>query len=125
MFVFNTAFNELMYLCIRINHHFKMKPTSNFVEQLSPHLFWDTDPNQIDPVIHRAFLIGRILSHGLLSDWLLLKATIDRETIRSTVLELRYMDKYSLHFCMAYFNEPIQNFRCYNYEQLNPAHWNY
>jgi hypothetical protein len=102
-----------------------MLATANFVEKLSPHLFWDTDKSQIDLVVHRPFLVERIMSHGLLSDWLLLKATFSREELRTTVLQLRYMDKYSLHFCMAYFDEPIQNFRCYNYAQSNPAHWNY
>jgi hypothetical protein len=102
-----------------------MQKTNDFIENLSPHLFWDTDKQQIDPVLHRAFLVERIMSHGLLSDWLLLKAHYSHEVLRATVLQLRYMDKYSLHFCMAYFNEPIQHFRCYNYAQSNPAHWNY
>ena len=28
------------------------------------HLFWDTDPDQLDPEQHRAYIIERVLEHG-------------------------------------------------------------
>ena len=102
-----------------------MQSTTLLIENLSPHLFWDVDKTNVDVMQHKSFLVERVMSHGLLADWLLLKKTYTKETLRETVLQLRYMDKYSLHFCMAYFDEPITNFRCYNFAQSNPAHWDY
>ena len=111
--------------------HSKIKAIMNIatenslIENLSPHLFWDVDKASIDVTQHQAFLVERVMSHGLLTDWQLLKTVYSKEILRKIVLQLRYMDKYSLHFCIAYFNEPITNFRCYNFAQSNPAHWNY
>ena len=91
----------------------------------SPYLFWDTERDKIDFDKNKAYVIERILSHGMLTDWFALKALYGTETIRKVVLQLRHLDKYSLHFCAAYFNEPLENFRCYNYAQSIPVHWEY
>ena len=95
------------------------------VNDFSGYLFWDADKNAIDLTASKAYIIERILSHGMLTDWLLLKELYGKETIKEVVLKLRHLDKYSLHFCSTYFDEPIQNFRCYNFTRSNPTHWNY
>lgn len=92
---------------------------------LSNHLFWDVDRTKVDFDQRKAWVIERVLSHGMLSDWDTIKKYYSEQVIRQVVLELRYLDKYSLHFCAAYFNEPIQHFRCYTYGQSNPGHWDY
>ncbi|MDX2133764.1 MAG: hypothetical protein SFV52_03225 [Saprospiraceae bacterium] len=89
------------------------------------YLFWDADPARIDLEKSKAYVIERVLSHGMVSDWRLLNRLYDRQTLLNTVLQLRYLDKRSLHFCAAYFDVPIEDFRCYTYAQSNPAHWNY
>lgn len=91
----------------------------------SPYLFWDTNASQIDFTQSKAYVVERVLSHGLLSDWYALKELYGKETIREVVLSLRHLDKYALHFCSAYFDEPIEKFRCYTYAQSNPTHWDY
>lgn len=85
----------------------------------SPYLFWDTNPAQIDFVQSKAYVVERVLSHGMLSDWYALKALYGKDAIREVVLNLRHLDKYALHFCAAYFDEPIEKFRCYTYAQSN------
>lgn len=91
----------------------------------SSHLFWDTDRTQIDFEKSKSWVIERVLSHGMLSDWYGIKAYYGKEIIRDVVLKLRYLDKRSLHFCSAYFDMPINEFRCYNYALSNPGHWDY
>jgi hypothetical protein len=91
----------------------------------SSYLFWDTDRSRIDFEKNKSWVIGRVLSHGMLSDWEKIKTCYGKETIRTVVLNLRYLDKRSLHFCAAYFGVPIEQFRCYNYAVSNPGHWDY
>ena len=91
----------------------------------SSHLFWDTDRTKIDFDKSKPWVIERVLSHGMLSDWYRIKAYYGKEVIREVTLKLRYMDKRSLHFCSAYFDTPINEFRCYNYALSNPGHWDY
>ena len=91
----------------------------------SDYLFWDADKSNIDFDKNKAYVIERVLSHGMLSDWYALKALYGKETIREVVLQVRHLDKYALHFCAAYFNEPLERFRCYNYAQSIPVHWDY
>jgi hypothetical protein len=91
----------------------------------SNYLFWDTDKSQLDLDKQKRYVIERVLSHGMLSDWHLIKKLYDIETMRKEVLQMRYLDRYALSFCVAYFDEPKTNFRCYTWEQSNPSHWSY
>lgn len=91
----------------------------------SNYLFWDVDKYNIAFDKRKSWVIERVLSHGMLSDWEQIKAYYGKEIIREVVMQLRYMDKRSLHFCAAYFDVPISKFRCYTYAQSNPGHWDY
>jgi hypothetical protein len=95
------------------------------VEDFSASLFWDVDKTQLDFEKNKRFVIERTLTHGTLSDWLLLKAHYGKPTIKAESMQVRYLDKRTLAFCAAYFNEPINNFRCYILKQSIPSHWDY
>ena len=95
------------------------------MKNFSNHLFWDIDKTQIDFDNSKPFIIERVMSHGLLSDWFLLKELYGLEVIRQVVLTCRYLDKSCLNFCSTYFNEPKENFRCYKLAQSIPTHWDY
>ncbi len=94
-------------------------------QHFSDYLFWDIDRSKLDLQKSKPYIIERVLSHGMLSDWYLIKELYGKQTIKEVVLQLRYLDRYSLHFCSAYFDEPLNHFRCYNYTQSNPGHWVY
>lgn len=94
-------------------------------KDFSGYLFWDVDCAKIDFIQSKAYVIERVLSHGMLTDWYKIKDYYGLDTIREVVLNLRYLDTRSLHFCAAYFDVPIEKFRCYTYAQSNPGHWNY
>ncbi len=95
------------------------------IGNFSNYLFWDVDKTKLEPEKSKVYIIDRVLSHGMLSDWYLIKALYGKEAIRQVALNMRHLDRSVLHFCAAYFDEPLTNFRCYNYTQSNPAHWNY
>ncbi len=70
-------------------------------KDFSGYLFWDVDCSKIDFIKSKAYVIERVLSHGMLTDWYKIKDYYGLDTIREVVLNLRYLDKRSLHFCSA------------------------
>jgi hypothetical protein len=100
--------------------------TSNVkIEDFSPSLFWDVNKATLDLENNKRFIIERTLTHGTLSDWFLIKIHYGKNTIKSESMQIRYLDKQTLHFCAAYFKVSIQDFRCYILQQSNPSHWDY
>ncbi len=102
-----------------------MKKKQLKIADFSPSLFWDVDKATLDVELHRRFIIERTLTHGTLSDWLLIKSYYGKATIKTESMQMRYLDKQTLAFCSAYFHEPLQNFRCYILKQSTPSHWDY
>jgi uncharacterized protein (UPF0262 family) len=95
------------------------------VSDFSASLFWDIDKTKLDFKKNRRFIVERTLMHGTLSDWFLLKEYYGKAIIKAESMQIRYLDKQTLSFCVTYFNESIQNFRCYTLRQSNPSHWDY
>lgn len=108
-----------------LNNNSNRDERTGISKKFSTYLFWDTDSTKINFEKNKPYVIERVLSHGMLSDWFELKQLYGLPTIHQVVLQLRYLDKYALHFCAAYFDEPLNNFRYYNYTQSNLTHWNY
>lgn len=102
-----------------------MKKTALNVADFSASLFWDIDKTQLDFEKNRRFVIERTLMRGTLSDWFLIKKHYGKALIKAESMQARYLDKHTLSFCAAYFNEPIQHFRCYILKQSNHTHWDY
>jgi hypothetical protein len=93
------------------------------LEHFSKHLFWDVDRSELDLVKHRKFIIQRVLGHGLIGDWRLLKQCYAIDLIVSTAQRLRMLDPKSLSFIACIGNVPKETFRCYSTIQSSPIHW--
>jgi len=92
---------------------------------LSKTLFWDVDLNDLDAERNAQHIIEKVLFIGTLSDF---KKTIEfygKEKVKQMAKKIRFMDDRQHHFCSIYFNEPLNNFRCYTIKQLNQTHWSY
>lgn len=72
--------------------------------ELSPHLFWDTDPSRIDPEEHAPWLVKRVLEYGRWSDWQALLEAYGRERLAKIVTEIRTLEPRSAAFARAYFS---------------------
>lgn len=95
------------------------------ISNLSPTLFWDVDRDTIDTEKHAPYIVQRVVSMGTWEDFKLIKAFYGMPGLREIVTNLRYLDDRVLHFCSAYFDVPITEFRCYTQKQLNRPSWNY
>ena len=102
-----------------------MEETTITVGDFSKNLFWDSNVSTLDFEKHRNSIIERVLTHGTLDDWFLIKKRYGKDAIKTAAMQLRYLDKRALAFCSAYFDEPINRFRCYIFAQSNPTHWDY
>ena len=90
--------------------------------ELRQSLFWDTDVNALDLKKHQKAIIERILMRGLLEEFQSIMQYYGKDTIKSTALKARYLDKRTLAFCSTIFETPKAKFRCYKLEQLNLSH---
>ncbi len=99
--------------------------TNNLKNNLSQSLFWDVNIDDINEEIHAKFIIERVLSRGTLEDFKLIKLFYGEEKLKTLVVDIRNLDKKVLSFCVAYFDIPKTDFKCYNYKLLNQIPSNY
>ncbi len=93
--------------------------------QLSKRLFWDVDFENIDWDKNAPYVVERIISKGKWGNFKTILEYYGTSGIKDIIINLRYLDSRTLHFCSVYFNIPLTKFRCYNIWQSNQQHWNY
>ena len=98
---------------------------SDLIQRLSPHLFWDVNPGELETDRSKNLIIKRVLEYGLWEDWLLLKKFYGLETITNTTQTFRELDPRSLAFIAQLSGVPREKFKCYTTKQLTPQHWNF
>lgn len=86
---------------------------SNYVESLSPTLFWDTPLENIDDQKNRRFIINRVLERGNREDWLLTLNFYSLNVIVKEAQQMRSLDPKALAYIACVGNVPKESFRCY------------
>ncbi len=92
---------------------------------LSKTLFWDVDLDDLDAERNALFVIERVLTRGT---WDEFKGTLSfygKTKVAKLASQIRYLDDIVLEFCVTYFKQPKNTFKCYIQKQLTPSHWNY
>jgi len=84
---------------------------------LPANLFWDTDPDTIDDISHKRFIIKRVVQKGSLEDWNIIRKFYGMDVLKLEIMEIRDLDKKSLSFFSLIFNEEKEKFRCYSTKQ--------
>lgn len=95
------------------------------ISKLSKHLFWDVDRNTLNFDNNKAYIIKQVLEYGLMEDWKMIYQYYGISTIVQEVRLFRELDKKALSFISLVANTPLEKFRCYNYQQSIPQHWNF
>ena len=103
----------------------QMKLIENIAHQLSRSLFWDVDPETVDPDKNVLFIVERVLTRGTWEEFQLIITHYGKESVGSSATQIRYLDKKTLSFCAGYFNIPKEKFKCYLQQQLHQTHWDY
>jgi hypothetical protein len=99
--------------------------TEKSILGLTKSLFWDVDPQSIDPDKHVEYIVERVITLGTMEDFTILKEIYGKAKIKKVVKKLRYLNDRDLNFCSLYFNVPKIEFRCYITKQSNQTLWDY
>jgi len=95
------------------------------IDKFSPHLFWDVSRSSLDMTKDKAYIIKQVLEYGLINDWKLIQNYYGIKKIGETAKSFRELDDKSLSFIATLSKTPKKLFRCYNYQQSIPQHWNF
>ena len=102
-----------------------MSELHNDIMDFSPHLFWDFDRSNISTAHPIAQVVERVLTYGLLKDWILVLSLYGFDAVIRTATELRNLDARTLCFLVNISGIPKEKFRCYFTRQSMPPHWNF
>ena len=100
------------------------RPNSN-ISQLSPHLFWEYDSDDLDIVKDKDLIILRVLEYGGKEDWKFVQETYSIDEIRNAAVNSRSLDEVAMNFVAIYTETAIEEFRCYKQKQLTPHYSGY
>ena len=92
------------------------------LEDLSRHLFWDVNINELDLQKNRKQIIQRVLDYGLMDDWYIIQNYYGIKEIAEIALTIKDLDKKSASFISLISKIPKEKFLCY---QSTPTHWNF
>ena len=87
------------------------------LEALSPGLFWDVDPGQIDPLTHRDFIIVRCVERGCRRDVQKIWDFYGPEQIRNSLLDAPSLGKKTIAFFANQFELPPTAFRAHHRQE--------
>ncbi len=94
-----------------------------FFDRFSRHLFWDVNREELSLDKHRKFIVQRVIGHGQIQDWHLLRQCYPLEVIVATAQKLRALDPKSLSFIACMGGVSKETFRCYTSRQSSQTHW--
>ncbi len=97
---------------------------SPFVQSLSRSLFWDVDPETVDEVKHRRFIIQRVLERGNFEELKELIAHYSMPVVIAEAQRIRSLDPVTLSFAACLGNVSEESFRCYSMLHLSTQPWN-
>ena len=98
---------------------------NKIINKLSKHLFWDVYRDTLDLDNNKSYIIKQVLEYGLIGDWRMIYKYYGISTIAKEAQDFRELDKKALSFVSVLSKTPIEEFRCYNYQQSTPIHWNF
>jgi len=100
-----------------------VKNPDEFIQSLSPHLFWDVNQLNVDADKNKQFVIERVLEYGFTVDWKAALKFYGAENIVSAAKNARYLETNAMHFVSKVFNVNLEEFRCYKFKQSTQNFW--
>jgi len=87
------------------------------ITDFSPHLFWDMKPGSADLVKHQRLIVERVIQRGSRKDLDLLQMVYNRETIRTIIRQIAWLNEKDMVFVHVYFDIPFLEMKCYTKRQ--------
>ncbi|MCC5850726.1 MAG: hypothetical protein JJU29_21775 [Verrucomicrobia bacterium] len=86
----------------------------DFIQKLSPTLFWDVDPATVDASRHKRFVICRVMDRGTREDVRLAWDHYSNDEIREALLGARTLHAKTIAYFAVIFQLPREVFRAYD-----------
>jgi hypothetical protein len=83
-------------------------------------IFWDVSFEKLDYDAKASFIIERVFERGDVEDIRQCRRYYGDEAIRTILLKAKYLPLDRIYLASAIIEEPLNAFRCYNLQQLNP-----
>ena len=84
-----------------------------FLRNLSQYLFWDCNVEMLDPNIDKKLILERVFTRGTENDEREVFNYYGKETVKNTVLDIKYFDKKTLNYLSVIFGISKERFKCY------------
>lgn len=94
-------------------------------QTLNKSLFWDVDPEKIDLIKHRRFILERVINYGTLDNLKEIFRIYGQQKIKKDIYYLKNLSNKSLNFVSFFFSIPKEQLTCYTKKLSNREHWNY
>lgn len=83
-------------------------------------IFWDVDFEQLDYHEKANFVIERVFERGDIDDVKNCRRFYGDKKVAEALLNAKYLPVQTIFFASAIIDKPIEDFRCYKLNQLNP-----
>lgn len=93
-----------------------MSAATDFLDQLSAHLFWDVDRCSVDPDANAGFLLPRIMERGTRADVLVAWEFYGEARVQEVLLTAPSLTRKTIAFFANQFQLPRDAFRAYQRE---------
>jgi hypothetical protein len=93
------------------------KPLNSFIQNLSPHLFWDSDVATLDPEFHSGYIITRVMDRGSLDDVKKVWDAYGVEKVREVLTHCRSLNRRTICFFANRFGIEPSSFRAFHGER--------
>jgi len=84
----------------------------NLLPHLRKSLFWDVNPDKLDPQKNARFIIGRVLDFGNLKEWKVIKEFYGLSKIKEVARKHIFSSARDVHFWSTILNIPLKDLKC-------------
>jgi hypothetical protein len=85
----------------------------DILSRLSKYLFWDYNPNTLDPDGDKSLILERVFTRGTEQDEKEAFKYYGKDLLKSAVLDIKYLDKKTLNYLSIILDVSKENFKCY------------
>jgi len=104
---------SVLYIAVYQNMGYTIIMEENILSKLSGYLFWDYNINLLDPNNDRKLILERVYSRGTENDERKVINYYGINSIKNTILDIKYLDKKTLNYLSIVFSIPKEEFKCY------------
>jgi len=89
-----------------------LRDKNNLISELSPHIFWNCDPNVLDYKKNKDIIIERIIKYGLESDIIIMWKLYKHREIKKTAVNIDTLEQKRILYYSLMLGIKEKDFKC-------------